>query len=54
MRAQQRIGIGDFEMRDDDADQLGYAGDVAGEIENINDQRELLVGHRGLRGRIGR
>ncbi len=52
MRAQQRIGIADFDVRDDDADQPCYAGEVGGEIEDIDDQRELRVGHRGLLRRI--
>ena len=37
---------GDLHMRDDHADQRGDAGEVGDEVEDVDDQRELLVGDR--------
>src|SRR5215813_1777937 len=53
MRAQQRVGGGKLDMRDDDADEGRYSREVGDEVEDIDDQRELPAGHRGLLRRIG-
>src|SRR5262249_39999951 len=53
MRAQQRIGGGKLDVRDDDPDEGRYSREVGDEVEDIDDQRELLAGTGGLLRRIG-
>src|SRR5262249_6269246 len=53
MRAQQRVGGGKLDVRDDDTDEGRYSREVGDEVENIDDQRELLAGNGGLLRRVG-
>src|SRR5262249_42938971 len=53
MRAQQRVGGGKLDMRNDDTDKGRYSREVGDEVEDIDDQRELPTGNRGLLRRIG-
>src|SRR5262245_40403984 len=53
MRAQQRIGGGKLDVRNDDPDEGRYSREVGDEVEDIDDQRELLAGNGGLLRRIG-
>ena len=53
MRAQQRVGGGKLDMRDDDTDEGRYSREVGDEVEDIDNQRELLAGNGGLLRRIG-
>src|SRR5262249_43934053 len=51
--AQKRVGRADLHVGDDDADQAGDSDDIGDQIENVDDQRELLVGNGRLQGLIG-
>src|ERR1700704_2898232 len=53
MGGEDGVGGTDLDMRDDDADQRGNSRDVGGQIKDIDDQHDLLVGHRRLLWRSG-
>src|SRR5262245_51467758 len=48
MCGQQRLGAVDLDVRHDDADQRGNAGEVADEIQNVDDERDTRAWHKGL------
>src|SRR5262249_23527076 len=53
MRVQKRIGGWDLDMRNDDPDEGCYPREIGDEMKDVDNQRDLPAGNRGLPRRIG-
>src|SRR5262245_49032128 len=53
MRGQHRLSAGDMDVRQNNADQRGNAGEIADEIQNVDDERDGRAWNNGLGRRTG-